>query len=559
MSRKKVLTQDEIDAILFHDTDESDLEEEDDGWNESRMMENEGNFDSSFIDDSLNGTADNEDMEVEWSEIVENENIELKEFNHFAGPVHNLPVGSTPLDYLKLFLTDDVLDSVRRNTNKYAEFCARKRGSIDREWRPIETIRELWTYFTVLLVMSINHVPRISDYWSEDPSLGNERIKRLMTRNRFVKIKHYFHVSDRDSEKSKEHEDFSYTQKLEPFMSDLKKKFTNHFEPSQRLSVDEALIKFKGRLGIVQYMPLKPDKRGIKVWMLCTSQLGYTLNFDVYSGRNSKVKRSGKGLGYDVVLHLTECLNKTGHHLYFDRFFTSVGLMIDLHKKGLESCGTVMPNRVKMPAGIKNLKLKESYESKAYQCTKQKNLLCTAWLDKRQILMLSTNAKNEVCKVNRRKGAEKLAVPSPVCFANYNKNMGGVDLADQRRKYYTMSRKSSKWWKYLFSFLFDTAINNAYIIYLTSNYPRPKQTPQLYDFKLKIIGQLATETISSRKRVIASPENVSHDHKRQKISGRKRTCVVCRQSGKRTPSGGRVESSWECSSCKMCLCKDCFI
>lgn len=559
MSRKKVLTQEEIDAILFHDTDESDLEEEDDGWNECSMMENEENFDSSIIEDNTSGTLDNEGTEVEWSEIIGNENIKLTEFNHFAGPVHDLPVGSSSLDYLKLFLTDEVLEPMRINTNKYAEFCASKRGYVDKKWHPIETVQELWTYFTVLLIMSINYVPRLSDYWSDNLSLGNEQIKRLMTRDRFVKIKHYFHVSDRDAEKNKENEDFSYTQKLEPFMSDIKTKFLNHFEPFQNLSIDEAIVKFKGRLGIVQYMPLKPDKRGIKMWMLCTSQLGYTLNFDVYSGRNSKMKRSGKGLGYDVVLHLAECLKKTGHHLYFDRFFTSVDLMVDLHKKGLGACGTVMSNRKKMPSEIKNLKLKEDHQSKCYQSTTHPNLLCTAWLDKKQILMLSTNAKNELCKVNRRKGAEKLAVSAPVCFSKYNKNMGGVDLADQRRKYYTMSRKSSKWWRYLFSFLFDTVINNAYIIYLISNYPRPKRTFQLYDFKLKIINELAAEITSSRKRIIATPGNFSHQHKRQKISGRKRTCVVCRESGKRTPSGGRVESSWECSSCKMCLCKNCFI
>lgn len=59
--------------------------------------------------------------------------------------------------------------------------------------------------------------------------------------------------------------------------------------------------------------------------------------------------------------------------------------------------------------------------------------------------MLSTNVKNELCTVNRCKGAEMLTAPSPICFSNYCKNMGGVDLANQHRKYYTMSRRSTKW------------------------------------------------------------------------------------------------------------------
>lgn len=55
-----------------------------------------------------------------------------------------------------------------------------------------------------------------------------------MTRNRCVKMKHYFHVSDKDAEKSKENEDFSYIQKLGQFKSDIKTKFINPFEPFQR-------------------------------------------------------------------------------------------------------------------------------------------------------------------------------------------------------------------------------------------------------------------------------------------------------------------------------------
>ena len=105
--------------------------------------------------------------------------------------------------------------------------------------------------------------------------------------------------------------------------------------------------------------------------------------------------------------------------------------------EGLGACGTVMPNRKKMPTEIKNLKLIEDHDYKTYQCFTYKNLFCTAWLDKKQILMLSTNSKNEICNVMKRKGAEKNSIPSPICFSKYNKNMGGVDLADQRRKYFT--------------------------------------------------------------------------------------------------------------------------
>lgn len=34
-----------------------------------------------------------------------------------------------------------------------------------------------------------------------------------------------------------------------------------------------------------QYMPLKLTKRGIKMWMRCDSQTGYTYDFNIYSGK----------------------------------------------------------------------------------------------------------------------------------------------------------------------------------------------------------------------------------------------------------------------------------
>jgi hypothetical protein len=216
--------------------------------------------------------------------------------------------------------------------------------------------------------------------------------------------------------------------------------------------------------------------------------------------------------------------------------------------------------RKKIPKEMKCIKLLNSYECKSLQCVEIPNMLCTTWLDKKQIYVLSTNSKDEVCKVSRRKGSEKLLVTCPSSIAKYNKYMGGVDLADQRRKYFTLSRKSRKWWMYFFTFLFDTSINNAYIIYLTTNYPHPKQKMQLYDFKLAIIEELCTEITSQKRKCPTTISLLSseHEHKRQKIDGRKRTCSTCRKYGKKTNSGRPVESSWECATCKICLCKTCF-
>ena len=51
-----------------------------------------------------------------------------------------------------------------------------------------------------------------------------------------------------------------------------------------------------------QYMPKKPVRRGLKVWMRADSMNGYVSEFQVYVG---KEKSSEKGLGARIVKDLT--------------------------------------------------------------------------------------------------------------------------------------------------------------------------------------------------------------------------------------------------------------
>ena len=53
----------------------------------------------------------------------------------------------------------------------------------------------------------------------------------------------------------------------------------------------------------------------------------------------------------------------------------------------------------------------------------------------------------------------------PEAVKAYNEHMGGVDLADQMRRLYTCTHKSSrKWYFWLFWFLVDLTVDNAYVL-----------------------------------------------------------------------------------------------
>lgn len=79
-----------------------------------------------------------------------------------------------------------------------------------------------------------------------------------------------------------------------------------------------------------QYLPMKPVKRGYKVWILADKS-GYCLKIDVYTGK--KDNKTTKDLGAKVVTSLVQGLEGKDHKVYFDNYFTNVHLMKDLKGK----------------------------------------------------------------------------------------------------------------------------------------------------------------------------------------------------------------------------------
>ena len=92
-------------------------------------------------------------------------------------------------------------------------------------------------------------------------------------------------------------------------------------------TIDEGMIALKARLSYVQYLPAKPVKRAIMVWMCCDADTAYLHQFQVYLGQQ---QNSEFGLGYDVVMKPCKDISGKNHHVYCDNLFTSVQLLKDL-------------------------------------------------------------------------------------------------------------------------------------------------------------------------------------------------------------------------------------
>ena len=87
-----------------------------------------------------------------------------------------------------------------------------------------------------------------------------------------------------------------------------------------------------------QYMPLKPVKFGLKLWVLADSLNGYTYGFDIYTGKKGEPLHE-QGLGYTVVMKLASPLLEQEYNFYFDNFYTSPAIINNLYNVILHLVG----------------------------------------------------------------------------------------------------------------------------------------------------------------------------------------------------------------------------
>jgi len=92
------------------------------------------------------------------------------------------------------------------------------------------------------------------------------------------------------------------------------------------------------------------------------------------------------------------------------------------------------------------------------------------------------------------KDQSRKVLPIPQFIDDYNCNMGGVDIADQLRSYYSTQQRSCRNWFPLFHWLLDTSLVNAYRIQRRINSERKLRSEYFY-FRSEIADKLIEEGI----------------------------------------------------------------
>ena len=104
------------------------------------------------------------------------------------------------------------------------------------------------------------------------------------------------------------------------------------FNPTSNLTIDEQLLPCKARCKFIQYISNKPDKFGIKFWLLVDLESKYLCNGFLYLGRDEHHLAS-ESLPTSVVMKLMADFLNQGYNLTIDNYFTSLSLARKLLEK----------------------------------------------------------------------------------------------------------------------------------------------------------------------------------------------------------------------------------
>ena len=584
---------DAVDAQLresMSSDEEMDADEDDDdgaNGNVSDTVEND-NFESlsyadrnvSSADDEADGDADTpEPVSSEWREATNSDDFILPPFTANYGPTFNLESIDREIDYFKKFMPTSLIKLAVEETNKYAEFHQRhiaKKTNV--HWLPT-TLTELRAYFGLLIMMGVDRKTSVTDYWSSDIFLRNVGISTVMSRNRFQLLNRYFHLadpvndprreSDPDTRRIRCEQDPLY--KINPWLTPILALCQNNFVMGQHISIDEGMVAFKGRSKFKQRLPTKPDRDGFKVWQLSDSLCSYVAKFEPYLGIKYKTRKEGarkeKNAIQKLVLRMVEPFEGNNHVLYSDSLFTKIETAEMLYAKGVFMVGSLnkrtrkgLPSAI-LPSGkAKKLKMNVG-ESKSMIRMRIDDIqlnMCMYQDDSAQILILNTVFPPGGSETVTHKDEERHI---PTCLSKYRVFMGGVDRANQKRKYYHVGRKNNRWWVYMASYLIDICLVNAFECFKFANVDCTLSHKQFNMCVGKqLIGGYCGKTNASPREVsdtvtrslLLHRENLP-GHIPVKLPGRQKTCKQCQVSGKRTTTGRVPETTKGCLICNVHL------
>ena len=471
----------------------------------------------------------------------------------------------TPLKYFQKFFDDELLELIVEQSNVFAlqtEGC-----------NLCLTAEELKVFMSIILLFGVIKVPYYRMHW--EAATRYPQIADKMGRQRFDKIKRFLHFNDNNKAKKPGEQGFDKLYKIRPVLSHIRSKFLE-VSPEEHHSIDEQMIPFKGRSNLRQYLPKKPTKWGIKVFTRAGVS-GFVYDFEVYQGKGTLVEddiEPDLGVGGNIVLRLMSTLpEKMNYKIYFDNWFSSLKLMSLLKIKGFPCIGTLNKARLKGCPLLTDGEMKKRERGTSdYRTDIHSGVIVVKWLDNNTVCLASTYAgitPQDTCRRWNVKDKSRVEVSRPAIVYEYNRHMGGVDLADMLAEMCRTHLRTRKWYMRIFWWLIDTAVCNSWLLFRSDVKALTSRTDEpmiLRAFRSEVAAGLyaSARVMPQRKRarpsadVEASPSPI-------RSRNRIRPAISAQADGldhwpKKTEKQSRCKecksgyTTFECEKCDLPLC-----
>jgi hypothetical protein len=275
------------------------------------------------------------------------------------------PSCKSAYDIFSLFFSDDVLETIAKNTNQNAnDNRVGPKLPKARQWIDT-TVEELKAFLAVWIMIGLYPIPKIEHYWNEQDEIRPtfKTIRQRISRNRWAQIDRYFHISPPNHAAATKLRPFT---KVYPLDDQLRAASRRYWKAGRNLAVDEAIQQFQGRASEIVNIPSKPTPKGFKIWILAED--GYSLDWMYHSKGGSATdgpydldtywlqpQNGGFAPTQAVVLDLLLQGDQDGkrylepgkHVVWTDNLFSTVQLFATLRTLGIGAAGTVRTQKTR--------------------------------------------------------------------------------------------------------------------------------------------------------------------------------------------------------------------
>ena len=174
-----------------------------------------------------------------------------------------------PMDSFNLFLTDDLINIMVIETNRYTDQEINKqrplrRGSHLNNWNAID-YEEMCEFLGIILHMGCVKLPIFEYYWSKNALYRFLVFSKAMPRNRFQLILQFWHFVNNENAGT------GRLPKILPIVEHLINIMTGIYTPDKKVSIDKSLMLWRSCLISRQHIKNKRNKYDIILYKLCES------------------------------------------------------------------------------------------------------------------------------------------------------------------------------------------------------------------------------------------------------------------------------------------------